>query len=95
MSEHTPGPWSVEEPGISLGGIAQVPYVVFTSDDQHVAAGIEYRADARLIAAAPDLLAEAMSVIDQIEGIGIEDWHGAEGLDTTGLRAAIVKAIGG
>jgi hypothetical protein len=39
-----------------------------------------------------ELLEALRSVIDQLEGIGIPDWHGAEGLYLDDARAAISKA---
>lgn len=48
----------------------------------------------RLIAAAPELLDAVKELIDQLEGIGIPDWHGAEGLSLDMARAAINKAEG-
>ena len=45
-------------------------------------------------AAAPELLEALKSVIEQLDGIGIPDWHGAEGLCLTSARAAIAKVEG-
>ena len=50
--------------------------------------------NARLIAAAPDLLSALTELLDQLQVIGIPDWHGAEGLDLQQARAAIAKAGG-
>ena len=47
-----------------------------------------------LMAAARDMLAALESIEEQIRLIGIEDWHGAEGLDVSIVRAAIAKARG-
>tara|TARA_R100001594_G_C3978294_1_gene249434 strand:+ start:491 stop:658 length:168 start_codon:yes stop_codon:yes gene_type:complete len=47
--------------------------------------------DARLIAAAPELLEALRDLLDQLEGIGIPDWHGAEGLSLKQARAAIAQ----
>ena len=93
MPEHTPGPWKYQMQRIhSANGFVKYasPWLEDAWEGDK-----EAEANMRLMAAAPDLLAEAMSVIDQIEGIGIEDWHGAEGLDITGLRTAIAKATEG
>lgn len=49
---------------------------------------------ARLIAAAPNLLSALTELLDQLQVIGIPDWHGAEGLDLQQARAAIAKATG-
>ncbi len=62
----------------------------------YVADEVENKRAARdLLAASPDLLAALVELLDQLEGIGIADWHGAEGLDITQARAAIAKAEGG
>jgi hypothetical protein len=51
-------------------------------------------ADRDLIVAAPELLAALKELIDQLEGIGVPDWHGAEGLSLEQARGAINKAEG-
>lgn len=45
-----------------------------------------------LFAAAPELLAALKDLIDQLETIGIPDWHGAEGLSLDQAKEAINKA---
>lgn len=54
----------------------------------------ETLANARLIAAAPDLLEALKGLIEQLIGIGIPEWHGAEGLDLSQARTAITKVTG-
>jgi hypothetical protein len=61
----------------------------------------EDAANARLIAAAPDLLEALRGLIDQLEAAGIhipgEDsgqWHGAEGISFSRAIEAIAKAEG-
>jgi len=46
----------------------------------------------KLEAAAPDLLKALTELIEQLEGIGIPDWHGAEGLSLDQARDAIAQA---
>jgi hypothetical protein len=81
---HTPGPWEVREGKEEVWGPAV--YAMGAHDLQPLAAA-ETEADARLIAAAPDLLA-ALEQIQQRAVLG--------GRDTTGIeviaRAAIAKA---
>jgi hypothetical protein len=48
--------------------------------------------DTPLLAAAPELLKALAELIDQLEGIGIPDWAGAEGLCLAQARDAIAKA---
>jgi hypothetical protein len=63
MSEHTPGPWRIGEDGDVIwgpewqGSPIQVAVVPFSVGDKRIAS------DARLIAAAPDLL-EALKEIE-------------------------------
>ena len=45
-----------------------------------------------LHASAPKLLAALEELLEQIAGIGISDWHGAEGLDLLQARTAIHEA---
>ena len=76
MSKHTPGPWIVTGPH-------DVPWV---STCDHRTILPQTMADARLIAAAPDLLEALKDAVEIIEGTG---------LDAGVQRAAIVKATGG
>jgi hypothetical protein len=89
MSEHTPGPWTPVECDGNADDIA-----IAADDGGYVCYSVATEADALLIAAAPDLLAALKELIDQLEGIGIPDWHGAEGLSLDQARAAINKAEG-
>ena len=95
----TPGPWRV--------GVKQAEKIVYNAAGWAVANATVYHgkedaetvaANARLIAAAPDLLRERdelrealAGLIDQIEGIGIEDWNGAEGFDVNPARALLAR----
>lgn len=76
MSKHTSGPWHV------FSVYAQ--HEVRTATDTIVAACVA-RADARLIAAAPDLLHELYAAAAQIEALGG---------DARTQRAAVAKATG-
>jgi hypothetical protein len=89
MSKHTPGPWELE--------IITGAYV--TADGTHIAdvhhgrtatAKAEGHANARLIAAAPELLEALCLAHDYLAGNG---WDDDPRLDT--IRAAIAKATGG
>ncbi len=93
--EHTPGPWHVERDGtmnptirVENGG------TIAKLIDSNPSIFFDHEANARLIAAAPDLLAALESAIEQIEGMGIEEWAGAEGLDLAAARAALTLARG-
>lgn len=54
---------------------------------------IKRKAKARL-RLADELAAAARSALEQIELIGIEQWHGAEGLDLAELRSAVAAYRG-
>lgn len=104
-SVHTPGPWKTDctdADGFSFVGsrealVAIVQYELFGSPSQAVA-----MANARLIAAAPDLLEACRRLEDQFAAYAA-NWRGDENgwVDRIGLpqdrefaRAAITKAEG-
>ena len=95
-TQHTPGPWKEKR-----------KLAIYSADDEPICAVFpaetegQSAADARLIAAAPDLLEALRGLIDQLEAAGIhipgEDsgqWHGAEGLSFSRAIEAIAKAEG-
>ena len=49
---------------------------------------------AQHIIASPLMMAALIDIIDQLEGIGIPDWHGAEGLSLEQAKQAITAAGG-
>lgn len=75
MSAHTPGPWSVGHPAYRAEG---VEYVLATVDGRSWPSEIAVlyscnkgqKADARLIAAAPDLLAACKAVMAELAALG-------------------------
>lgn len=86
----TPKPWEISYGedgavifGLDGGTIANVPIDL-----------IVWKANARLIHAAPKLLAELEGLLDQLRGIGVPDWDGAEGLDLSQADAIIAEAKG-
>lgn len=93
MSNHTPGPWNVSRK--KLGTIEHtdpsglVDTVAFTSGDTSGSPS----ANARLIAAAPDLLAACEVVWDSCDAEG-RIMLPANGKTITELRSAIAKAKG-
>ena len=100
-ANHTPGPWQllaeeVDKPyirvrGTRLGGRYKVANVVTpTFEDVHPREAEETRANARLIAAAPEMLEMLEAVYDWQHG------HGSGVTCTeTDLRKLIAKAKGG
>ena len=95
MSKHTPGPWRISSappPGVDLRIVAPCPSEQEPLGELFVAERIGARADARLMAASPDLL-EALR--------WLQDWAWTDP-DAPGdlfardvARAAIAKAEGG
>ena len=45
--------------------------------------------------AAADVRAALEGLVEQLDGIGIPEWHGAEGLDLTAARAVLDPRQGG
>lgn len=90
--KHTPGPWSIRESSTHVSVIGANGEALF-HDCKSIPLVLE---DARLIAAAPELL-EALDGMLQIYG-GNKDWNGLK--SSTELdcieqaRAAIAKATG-
>jgi hypothetical protein len=89
MSEHTPGPWSIEPHGKG--------FVLYSGrDNQRHGMNLVYltepdwnwEANARLIAAAPDLLCACKRYLDAMERYGHPDKTDRL------MRAAIEKAMG-
>ena len=90
MNKHAPEPWAIGlESDDNTGQVIAV-------DGSHICYVEHYPLSptTHLIVAAPKLLAACLDLIDQIEGIGIEDWHGAEGLDLSSARSAVAEAKG-
>lgn len=100
MSAHTPGPWVIDDGHSNKTG--KYGYFVRAHkgaiwDDGSADGGVCSMADARLIAAAPDLLEALQEVTDVLDmALGIQmfglrpdaDWPAAK------ARAAIAKATG-
>lgn len=96
MTQHTPGPWDAEVPPSCMLCTRDI-----RSDDGKTIALIGYRdyandvsedvANARLIAAAPDLLEAACRALDLLENLGVDS--GVPGAANM-LRDAIAKAAG-
>jgi hypothetical protein len=81
MSKHTPGPWRV------LYGERNGDTQIMAQDD-YFRVAVTGAADARLIAAAPDMLAALKALVEppDLRDLRIEDWQNA--------IAAIAKAEG-
>lgn len=95
-AKHTPAPWRVDRcyrTGFTIfGGTQESPScVVDTQDDDGRYGTIRNESDARLIAAAPDLLAALIDLTDRVEKIVMPDQSTP---CTIHARAAIAKAEG-
>jgi hypothetical protein len=102
MSSYTPGPWTVERDGstVTMGG-----QCVITGPAPDGAPREEEKANARLIAAAPELLEALASLVEYADaysnqmlkfGYGAEQLGvGADSQSVSGkARAAVAKATG-
>lgn len=104
--KYTSGPWVVD-PAVRQGFTVYAPkerFIVGTQDEEGRYGAIESEANARLIAAAPDLLEALKDLLDEAEWLRREYSHDRErdGWDAleedpcfTVARAAIAKATGG
>lgn len=85
-AQHTPGPWTFEP-----GTIDDFPYVIYGEDCLCVESGKD--SDARLIAAAPDLLEALERTLSWLTSYKGEGTMGPNG-PYEQARAAISKATG-
>ena len=87
MSAHTPGPWGTKTN-------PHLPHQSFVTDvlDGYVCPTSVRHEDARLIAAAPDLLAACQEVMRNFAAFAAEHNIKGESLGVTACRAAIAKA---
>ena len=99
MSKHTPGPWKVEsssKDGSRVTAIALVAWCgansCFGVDGNQFISAKQARANARLIAAAPELL-EALKALDSAF-MSHTLWNGEPPVEIVQARAAIAKATG-
>ena len=97
MSKHTPGPWIAREVS-GAGWPGQRGFAIdYNADQEQVVDFVYIEADARLIAAAPDLLAALerlkCEVILSDVDMGYIKTHFQSHLDAA--EAAILKARGG
>jgi hypothetical protein len=86
MSAHTPGPWKCETPGDCIVAVDGTHVVCFGHDyDDYGYLGNV--ADARLIAAAPDLLEACKAVLEQFDSGALVRNTDSDGLSDWALRA--------
>ncbi len=107
MGEHTPGPWATDQVagGFNVGIARDYPSwcrIARVGAELSEVAETQDWPNARLIAAAPDLLAAAQDTVDQECDPGECEWIAPSGRScdgviecaVQGLRAAIAKAKG-
>ena len=93
MRGHTPGPWALHD---------EVAGVIYGPDGHQVCTTprttrreVERAANARLIAAAPEMLAALLKLVEAVDpavgGLTLEDWATEPVADA---RAAIARATG-
>lgn len=87
MSKHTPGPWTIRETATHITVIGANNESLF-HDDKRIPCVIQ---DARLIAAAPDLLDALRAMLDNCHDTERDD---AIVASVAAARAAIAKATG-
>lgn len=100
-AQHTPGPWTIEQYGAGDSLVVHSDAdtrVCFMATPGLLGSLPNIKANARLIAAAPDMLA-AIKVVDDVETarlrhVGLNDEGIAEHPVVKMLRAAIAKAEG-
>jgi hypothetical protein len=93
-SKHTPGPWVAEIGGQGSFMIEDSNARVLCQRAAWYSSMVdESEANARLIAAAPDLLAALIAIADQLERVGDTRRH-KDGQYIDEARAAIAKAEG-
>jgi hypothetical protein len=90
MSKHTPGPWIARRTAAGWSGTRGWA-IDFNEDQEQVVDFVYEEADARLIAAAPELLEALHGVVRRCEGMG---YVGVDGQYLKVVRAAIAKAGG-
>jgi hypothetical protein len=90
MSKHTPGPWAYQEKADAYTHIVRGPNDSFICQTPQGACGT-CEANARLMAAAPDLLEALKGALLALEsGVGDPEW----GARVLACAAAIAKAEG-
>lgn len=92
-TEHTPGPWEIayvgdiEKPAVISGGVS----LLTVADEDGTEFGAVWKeADARLIAAAPELLEVCEAALESL----ISQYDGGIGFERDRLENAIAKAKG-
>jgi hypothetical protein len=94
---HTPGPWTAEPPGIYGYGAEDDKYWAVQTEDERIClltGGDSEESDARLIAAAPELLVALREAYSAITYMMSNDDCGGAANALEAVVAAIAKAEG-
>lgn len=67
MSARTPGPWSLNEAEQTILGADQTVVFLLAGSSENQRSEAEYAANARLIAAAPEMLAELKKIVGWLD----------------------------
>jgi hypothetical protein len=94
-TQHTPGPWQVKPSNneITNADHGRLPFAIVAGYTL-IGATYENGKDARLIAAAPDLLKAAKTIMENLDGMAGEVTAGYHESIIAPLRDAIAKATG-
>ena len=102
MSEakHTEGPWTADDGDGGVWGVFSeadsdgIAYLAEPTRDMRLLRPDEAAANARLIAAAPDLLQALKSIVSALGAVGHDGWHSepVHESDVKAALAAITKA---
>ena len=95
MSEHTPGPWTLE---MTTGGKTHVGrfgdgHVLTVAEVWECSTRAEFEANAKLMAAAPELLEALKAASDHLDYCGYGDSWERECAVEAGLKKQIAAAI--
>jgi hypothetical protein len=92
-TQHTPGPWQVKPSNneITNADHGRLPFAIVAGYTL-IGATYENGKDARLIAAAPDLLKAAKTIMENLDGMAGEVTAGYHESIIAPLRDAIAKA---
>ena len=83
---HTPGPWAYGGPGSEEVYVKHSGQLIATINHSSVMYDGEVTANARLIAAAPELVAESQATVDELTGL-------VEWLDSIDAAPAIARKL--
>ena len=95
MSAHTPGPWFVDGLIVTARQKGSIGFAYGPAMPENSAVGRASLANARLIAAAPELLAALQSLLSDWDAVcGSHGWDKNHLCGPVDARAAIAKATG-